>query len=60
MKINISTFNTIRPILESCFGFNIQEITTELSNIYDKQVQEDRFDKELAKNIHIQKMNIKY
>ena len=49
MKIDISIFNTIRPFLESCFGFNIQEITTELSNIYDKQVQEDRFDKELAK-----------
>lgn len=60
MKIDISIFNTIRPFLESCFGFNIQEITTELSNIYDKQVQEDRFDKELAKSIHIQKMNIKY
>lgn len=49
MTIDITLFNSIRPILENCYGFKIQEIATELSNIYDKQVQEDRFDKELAK-----------
>lgn len=49
MIIDISLFNSIRPILENCYDFNIKEIATELSNIYDKQVQKDRFDKELAK-----------
>lgn len=49
MIIDIPLFNSIRPILENCYGFNIKEIETELSNIYDKQVQEIRFDKELAK-----------
>lgn len=47
MKIDISLLRTILPLLESCYGFKIQEIQSELLMMYDKQSQEGRLDKEL-------------
>lgn len=47
MNIDISLLRTILPLLESCYGFKIQEIQSELLMIYDKQSQEGRLDKEL-------------
>ena len=53
MKIDTSLLRTILPLLESCYGFKIQEIQSELLMIYDKQSQEGRLDKELhEKNSH--------
>ena len=37
------------PKLESFFGFQICDITEELLEVYNKQVQEERIDEELAK-----------
>lgn len=48
MKIQIPRLRTMLPKLEAFFGFKICDITAELLEVYNKQVQEERIKEELA------------
>lgn len=49
MEIQIQRLSTMLPKLKAFFGFQICDITEELLEVYNQQVQEGRINKELAK-----------
>lgn len=60
MTIDIPLLRTIFPLLESYYGFKIQEIQSELLMMYDKQSQEGQLDKELQEKHSYEKGEHKY
>ncbi len=49
MKVKTAILREMLPALTKCYGFKVHEINGELTETYDKQVQEERHNKELAK-----------
>lgn len=55
-----SLLRTILPLLQSYYGFDIQEFQSELSAIYEEQRQEGRINKELHEKNSYEKGGYKY